>query len=332
MTDEEKLEFCCKRAAELNPQPLSSLSDVTTQRIWYWDYVLTTGLGVIAAKKGCYKSWLSLQLAYAIAQGTPFLEKTTHKASVLYMALELDNIAMSERCRKIGTAPAGLDVLFNFTRGDDALKDMEALLAAKEYRFIVVDMLPAILPKGVDGNSYDAITDFMLSLRRLAQSYSACILSLLHSGKSERVDFVDSVLGSTGFAGQADTVIVLDRKRGDTTVKFMSSGNHGRDCCMKIEVGEDMIMHRVEDDDEDGKFLSQSSEQIYTLLKDNYPQGATATVLSGVTGKSADAVRKILTRQLVTRGFVEQTGRGVYKATGQKDISGQPDMSGQCPF
>lgn len=331
MTNEKKEAQCFKRAAELNPQPLSSLADVTTQRIWYWDYVLTTGLGVIAAKKGCYKSWLSLQLAYAIAQGTPFLEKTTHKASVLYMALELDNIAMAERCKKLGTAPAGLDVLFSFTRGDDALKDMEALLAAKAYRFVIVDMLPAILPKGTDGNSYDAITDFMLSLRRLAQSYTACILCLLHSGKSERVDFVDSVLGSTGFAGQADTVIVLDRKRGDSTVKFMSSGNHGRDCCMKIEVGENMIMKRIEDNT-DGNSLSQSAEQIYTLLENSYPQGTTATVLSGVTGKSADAVRKILTRQLVDRGLVEQTARGVYKVTGQKDISGQADMSGQCPF
>jgi hypothetical protein len=330
---QEKSEQCFKRAAELNPQPLSSLAAVTTQRIWFWDCVLTTGLGVIAAKKGCYKSWLSLQLAYAVAQGRPFLEKTTRKAPVLYMALELDNIAMAERCRKLGTAPDGLDVLFSFTRGLAALNDLEALLAAKAYRFVIVDMLPAILPKGTDGNSYDAITEFMLSLRRLAQSYSSCFLCLLHSGKAERADFVDSVLGSTGFAGQADTVIVLDRKRGDTIVKFMSSGNHGRDCCMKIEVGENMIMKRIEDDDSDGNFLPQSAEQVYTLLKDNYPQGTTAAVLSGVIGKSADAVRKILTRQLVDRGLVEQASRGIYKITnGQSDTNGQSVMSGQCPF
>jgi hypothetical protein len=303
------------RADALAPVPLSDVQKIERQRIWFWDGIFTTGLAIIAAKKGLLKSWLALRLGIALADGRPFLGKCTRKSSVLYLALELDEIAIAERARLCGDVRGIFDVLFSFRRGHDALVDLAALVDARGYRVVIIDMLPAILPAGTDGNAYDEITAFMLQLRRFAQSRELSIICLLHAGKAPREDFADAVMGSTGFAGQADTVAVLQRKRGDNVLKFLSTGNHGKDQAFKIRIGESVSMEVVEESELEKQtaYLSAEQERVLMTMTEFYPEGTTPLVLAGVLGKTSDAVRIQLNR-LIERGAVERIGRGVYQA------------------
>jgi RecA-family ATPase len=303
------------RADALAPVPLSEVQKIERQRIWYWDGIFTTGLAIIAAKKGLLKSWLALRLGIALSAGLPFLGKCTKKSNVLYLALELDEIAIAERARLCGDVRGCFDVLFSFRRGHDALTDLAALVDARGYRVVIVDMLPAILPAGTDGNAYDEITAFMLKLRRFAQSRELSIICLLHAGKAPREDFADAVMGSTGFAGQADTVAVLQRKRGDNVLKFLSTGNHGKDQAFKIRIGENVSMEVIEESELEKQtaYLSAEQERVLTTMTEFYPEGTTPVVLAGVLGKTSDAVRIQLNR-LIERGAVERIGRGVYQA------------------
>lgn len=302
------------RADAMAPVPLSEVQIIQRQRVWYWDGIFTTGLAIIAAKKGLLKSWLALRLGIALSSGLPFLGKCTKKANVLYLALELDEIAIAERARLCGDVRGCFDVLFSFRRGNDALSDLAALVDARGYNVVVVDMLPAILPAGTDGNGYDEVTTFMLQLRRFAQSRELSIICLLHAGKAPREDFADAVLGSTGFAGQADTVAVLQRKRGDNVLKFLSTGNHGKDQAFKIRIGENVSMELVEESELEKKtaYLSAEQERIITTIAENYPNGTTPTVLAGVLGKSVQSIRVTLSR-MVEAGAVERFERGKYR-------------------
>lgn len=315
----ERRELALVRAETLSPQSMESIRELDAIRTWRWDQMLTTGVSVLAAKKGHWKSLLALQLAYAVAAGRPFLNRAVARANVLYAALELDSIAMSERAKRCGPAPSGLDVLFSFRRGDGALVDLEALVLSRGYGLVILDMLPALLPAGFDGNAYEQVTHFMLALRRLAQRYSLSILALTHSPKSSRDDFADAVIGSVGFAGQADSIIFLERKRGDNTAKLFSTGNHGRDQSMKIALDPETLVLTVTD--EGASFLSTEREAVQAVLR-KHPDGISTTDVSGIVGKTFDATRKILAR-MVDEGQAQRIRPGVFTL---------PDDSNVLPF
>lgn len=305
------------RVEELNPRPLEDIRKLDLKRTWILDGILTTGIAVLAAKKGNWKSLLSMQAAYAIAAGAPFLDRASQRGPVLYLALELDDIAMSERAARLGPCPEGLDILLSFTRGEEALADIEKLLLIKNYTLIVVDMLSAILPRGTDGNAYDEVTPFMLRLRRIAQHYSACILCLMHSPKASRDDFADAVLGSTGFAGQADSILVLDRKRAESSAKLSITGNHGADSFFRIGIDSNLRITT-----ESGSLAMEApthpSKQDAALdeLKKANGEPISAAMVGQIIGtgtdqkKNTDNARKAL-EELVRQGkaYKPQSGR-----------------------
>ena len=296
------------RAETLNPRSLEDIRMMDLKREWIVDALMTPGLVILAAKKGNWKSLLALQCGYAVASGAAFLGRATTKGPCLYLALELDELAMSERAQKIGPCPQGLDVMTAFERGTNAIADLEALIVARGYRLIVVDMLQAILPGGTDGNAYDDVTPFLLTLRRLGQKYKAAILCLMHSPKSSRDDFADAVLGSTGFAGQADNIIVLERKRGSDTADLFATGNHGKDTAFRIRIDEDLRLSL------DGLIPvsrdSQAKEEVLDALTKLGPDGGSAKTIGESIGRGEDATRKILERLMVDRK-AERVRRGL---------------------
>ena len=279
--------------------------------------MLTPGLAVIAAKKGNWKSLFALQAAYALVKGEKFLRHTVPQATkVLYLSLELDRIALSERAQRMGPVPEGLDVLFSFSRGEDAIQDLEALIVGCGYGVIFVDMGAAIFPQGADFISYQEVTQFLLKLRKLGQEHNCCICLILHSPKGERADFADSVLGSVGFQGQADSIIYLDRKRGERVAKVFIIGNHGEDEVFKVTLGENLQINLVEDTD-CVSFLPSESEAVLQALKKFTlpvsPLELVATLGRPKTAKEANRVRDTLNR-LIGKGYVKKVGRGAYLA------------------
>lgn len=303
---------------KLAPKSLADIRNLDTQRTWYWDGLATIGIFLIVGKKACYKSWIALWISFHISQGLPFLGKTVKRAACLYYAGELDAIAMAERAKKLPIVNGTLDVIFSLPRGHAALEMLESLMIANGYGVIVLDMLPAILPADSDGNGYTETNVFMLALRRLAQKYSACFICLMHAGKAERVDYVDSVIGSTAYAGQADTVAVLSRKRKESIIQLSASGNHGKDSFLTINVNDNMTLELGDDSEIESAGLSADAMRMVLLMKENYPQGTSPAILSAVIGKPAENIRQSLLR-LIDKQIVEKTGRGTYRVITQQD-------------
>jgi hypothetical protein len=87
------------------------------------------------------------------------------------------------------------------------------MLANPGTRIIFIDTLQKI--SGVeDSNSYRETYNAAAELKRIADRYSIAIVVIHHTSKVSTTDFVHSVNGSVGLTGAADTVITIDRPRG----------------------------------------------------------------------------------------------------------------------
>lgn len=197
-----------------------------------WQGRLTAGLCLLAGapKKG--KSWMALALAVAVAQGSPFLGRATHRGEVLYLDLESRAHRVQERLHTLlqGPAPEGLFIAHQAQRMEEGL--LPALHRwhgqHPEARLIIVDTLARVKCPGRAGeNVYEADTRLLGNLQRFALDRGLCVLLVHHLRKSagfrER-DVYERVSGSTGITGACDCVLVLDGVRQQAEARLLLDG------------------------------------------------------------------------------------------------------------
>jgi len=274
------------------------------ERVWFVDGMITSGFNLIIAKKAIGKSFFVLDMAVAIAGGDYFLGRSTTETGVLYVPTELDRIAMHERIQEFGKLPENLFIHYSWSTGQQALTDAENVLRSGFIKVLIFDMFLPIVPE-VETNAYESSAVY-LRWRQLAQKYEAALICLWHSGKAVRADFMDAAIGTTGLIGQSDSIISLDRKRGEAAGKLFIGGNHGTEAVIKVFF-ENRHWHLVAGDGED--FLSTGDTELLELV--NTRGQTTPTTAAAVTGRTYDAVRVALAG-LYERGVIEKTGRGIY--------------------
>jgi len=203
-------------------------------RTWHVDGMVTPGLNLLFAKVKQGKSWFSMAMAAAVASGQPFLGRKTVQGKVLYINTELDETASHERAISFGALPPGLLVCHSWSRGRQALDDLEEAILGDKLRMIVVDMLTGFIPLGMDTDDYGEAS-FWNSLRKIGHRHVVSILGLWHAGKSPREDWPDAAIGSTGLVGQSDSIIGLRKVGTGNRVRLEVKGNHGRDISLNLD-------------------------------------------------------------------------------------------------
>jgi hypothetical protein len=146
---------------------------------------------------------------------------------VFYLALEDGDRRMQDRCRKLLT-PAWRPrdpIPGAFTYMNTVLPGQIVATLAEYFGtygparpLVIVDTLGRVLPPAVMGETpYSRDYRVMAQLKDLVDAFPGSALLLCHHDrKALAADFVDSVSGTNGIAGGADTVIVLTRGRGET--------------------------------------------------------------------------------------------------------------------
>lgn len=184
------------------------------------DYI-PEGLTIFAGRPKIGKSWMMLGVALAVARGKETLGKFVEKGSVLYCGLEDGKRRMQSRVAKIlGPTNKGWPANFSFRRklmpldqgGIDVLEKW--LLDHEDRRLIVIDVLGKVRGakrKEEDAYSYDY--RLLAALQELAIRYRVAIVVVHHVRKSDAEDVLDTVSGTTGIAGAADTVMVLGQTK-----------------------------------------------------------------------------------------------------------------------
>jgi RecA-family ATPase len=187
--------------------------------------LIPEGLTLIAGKPKIGKSWLALDVCIAVALGRFCLgERRPAQGSVLYAAMEDNQRRLQRRIDRLLSPfsaewPEGLTLANTWRRldkgGVDDIRDW--IEQADNPRLIVLDTLAGVKPiKTQQGYTEDY--ESLAALHRLANDKGVSIIVLHHTRKMEADDPVDTVSGTLGLAGCADSVLVLNRSSQGTTL------------------------------------------------------------------------------------------------------------------
>jgi RecA-family ATPase len=182
-----------------------------------------TVLMVGAPKIG--KSWLVLGIGLGVAAGGyAFGKIKVAQRPVLYLALEDGDRRLQDRCRRLlgdgEHIPAALCRIITVEPG------MVLATIAKwmeqhngDAPLVILDTLGKVMPPALAGeSSYQRDYRIGSALKRIVDAHPGMsLLTNHHDRKAASEDFVDAVSGTHGLAGAADTVIVVNRRRYETT-------------------------------------------------------------------------------------------------------------------
>lgn len=216
------------------------------------DGLITEGYALLVGGSKIGKSWLMLDLAYSVANGTPFLGRSTKKSPVLYFALEDSERRVQDRNVKMGLLSGCSNIRYVFkaqTIDEDFCGTTDAWLTMNGGRcLVIVDVLQKIRgrTRRSDGDSYQ--TDYRTTnpLLDLARKHHAAIVCVHHTNKdSSGRDVYAKISGSTGLMGAADTVIMIERERGNSTAEVNITGREIREASFEIRMDDNMRWHAI---------------------------------------------------------------------------------------
>lgn len=273
------------------------------------------GLTILAGAPKLGKSWMALNVAVAVATGDPAFG-TVHcePGDVLYLALEDNQRRLQSRllvmgCRK---APDRLTFCTQWPTLAEGAVDEIARWADSVAKptLVVVDVLAKVrdATSGRD-NAYDADYRPITALQQLAGERNIAIVVIHHTRKQDSDDPFDSVSGTRGLTGAADTVLVLKKEHSSGRTVLYGRGRDVAEIETVFELDARLGRWRVLGEAAE---IGRTDERgaILEVLKDA-DQPMSPKEVSDLLGKKPDAVRQTMTR-MVHAGEIVKLGRGLY--------------------
>jgi phage/plasmid primase-like uncharacterized protein len=186
--------------------------------------LIAEGLTIFAGKPKIGKSWLTLQVGNAVANGGVTLGGIRCKqGDVFYAALEDNRRRLQGRLDKlqIENWSKRLYLRCELPRLDEGGLDIirEWLEAAAKPRLVVIDTFKRVRSRmGTRETQYDSDYEAMEDLHALAQRYHIAIVVTHHQRKMDADDPYDTVSGTLGLTAAADTIMLLHTDRNGTLV------------------------------------------------------------------------------------------------------------------
>ena len=186
---------------------------------WLIPGTLPKGLTLLVAASKMGKSWMSMQLCLAIAQGIPFMGFPTKKAGCLYLALEDSRMRLRTRLNlMLGQQAAPEHFSFDTTASpiDNGLFDEldRALKRDPGIKLVIIDTLQKVRGSSKK-NEMAYASDYreISEIKMYADRHQIGILLVHHLRKmNDDADVYNKISGSTGIMGVADTIWIIDKK------------------------------------------------------------------------------------------------------------------------
>jgi hypothetical protein len=223
------------------------------------------GLTILAGRPKICKSWLALDLALCIASGKDVLGGIkVQQGDVLYCALEDTKRRLQHRTTKLispfsGEWPSRLTLATQWRRiGEGGVEDIEARCdSVPQPRLVLLDTLAGVRPTSNARDTqtlYEKDYNALLAIHRLAGDRGIAAVALHHTRKMEAEDPLDTISGSLGLVGCADTALVLARTPRGTTLyvrgRDIEEKEHAvsfsSETCRWTVLGEAAEVHRSE--------------------------------------------------------------------------------------
>jgi hypothetical protein len=293
---------------------------------------ITEGVTVFAGKPKIGKSWLLYDVCLASAAGRFVLGNIKPaEGQVLYLALEDSQRRLKQRLQKLwpdGSWPESLTLATEWRRADaGGLDDIASWCrSVTKPILIVIDTLEKFRPVA-KGNAPAYSTDYsaITGLHKLAHSLGIAVVVVHHVRKMEADDPFDTVSGTTGLTGAADTILILKRQSGNVTLhargrdieESETACTFNKVTCRWTLLGEAAEVH-----------TSGQRVAIVSALKSAGSAGMHVTELMAAIGRSdRNAVDQLLFK-MSRDGDVVRLKRGVYAEAGKIDKKERFDAQG----
>jgi hypothetical protein len=226
-----------KDGADRRPPDFMSAAELRTMRFAPVRYVLPEfvpeGLTLLVGRPKIGKSWWALDLAVACAANRPTLGTLTpENGDVLYLALEDGWRRLQRRLDKLlgtfrGEWPERLSLvpMGGWPRADlGGLAKIEQWCKSVPKPVLVVIDTQERFRKPPTGKAplYTADYEAIAGLQKIATDHGIAIIVLHHDRKSDADDAFDTVSGTLGLTGAADTILII--KRGSNGVVLHARG------------------------------------------------------------------------------------------------------------
>jgi archaellum biogenesis ATPase FlaH len=301
--------FRFKTIAELYAAPAEEVSYSVT------GLLPTGGLSVLAGKPKAGKTTFARQLAVAVAQGEPFLDRETESGTVLYVAIEEKQAEVIAHFRQLGLHDSDpVHVITGAVPKDKAVAMLEASLrSTPNVKLVIID--PIFRFVGVrDSSDYIQVTDALEPLLELSRKYGVHILTVHHMKKRETEDVMDGALGSTAITGTVDTYMALKVNAGGV-----------RTLCSRQRYGTDMpetqltwnpenraLSLGITSEEADilaaGETRNRIEDEVWRYVTD-HPDCTQEAIFNAVCGKTT--LKKRVFQICLDKGFFHQSGGGV---------------------
>lgn len=293
---------------------------------WMVDQLFTVGSnGWVAAEPKVGKSWVVLELAYALSTGQPFLGRFAVKQPrmVLYVQEEDSLQRVLRRLKRIikgdATRRDPPDVKFRWSvRAGfklDSLAWLEKLrqdIETHKSEVVILDVFNRL--HGSDENKQAEMTAILNNLTRLTHDYGCSFIIVHHNRKPQQGNEArgnQMMRGSGVLAGWGECSLYLKRSKDKDTIVVTPESKDAP------EMDDFTVM--LQDQDNGGIFLQiGESVQTETLTKGDEAVmetvasltkrgiGATAKAIADALGKDRSTIQARLTR-LVKAGYLDAT-------------------------
>lgn len=283
---------------------------------WAIPGLLLEGLTIIAGRPKFGKSFLSLQMAVAVAsgKGRAFGVPEIEAGHVLVCALEDSPRRLKERLARMhpfGDAPERLHFATAWPRiGRGCIEELDAWCNDhRETRLIILDTWRAIKPPGTGrGSAYDEdATAAAPLLEFVKRRPGLAVVVIHHVRKSDADDVFDTISGTHGLTGIFDTLMVLARHGEGAKLAAQGRDLDGYEKALErdrrtggwIVKGEVVPLAKT----------GERQQLLDLLVKAKGP--LSLSEIAEAVGKKSDAARHLL-KPLVEEGSVCQPGHGRY--------------------
>lgn len=261
--------------------------------------IIREGLSILGGPPKVGKSFLALDIALGLAQGEHVLGLgPVERQKVLYLALEDSPRRMRDRIalRLTGKSfPSLLHLVHDWPRlmagGLSALTDF---IKKEAYHLVIIDTFVRVKevarPKAMELYSFDYAQ--AEKLKRLADENQLSLLIIHHLRKMIAEDPVDSLNGSTGMAAAADSILILQRHRGEGDARLFITGRDIEEQTLAL-AHEDTGWKVLGSAGEYG--TSDTKRRILNLLR-TCPAGNCPKDIAGCLQINSDTVRQALLR------------------------------------
>lgn len=290
--------------------------------------IIPEGLSILAAAPKIGKSWMVLALAAAVSTGGHAFEVIAigKPRPVLYLALEDGQRRLQDRLRTLGETEPSSRLAFVVDLGEETAEQVIGRFFDAHRDMAPVAILDTLAKARKPGNAAEAAYERDYrdagALKRLTDLVPGSSLIVVHHTRKQAAeDFLDTLSGTQGIAGAADSILTLTRTRGEHEGILSVTSRDAAEGEYKLQLTTDTMRWMLSGDSlesaaaaaQTAKKSAGTGETMTRVIEfvGKHPEGVRAQQVALDLDISDDTARKYLKRASDNER-IESPSRGLY--------------------